>query len=86
MAPRTQRRRCRNCKDELPPKAIVEPARIGATENGDLLWRAALTACAGSLETLFRFVALDVPGDTISQLKRLHVRLGEVIKAREERQ
>lgn len=79
-------RRCRNCPDAadgLPEPPMTKMTTFGG--EGDGLWRAALTGCGTHLELLFRYVALDVPGDPLDQLRRLHVRLGEIIEARERR-
>lgn len=79
-------RRCRNCPeaaDGLPEMPTIKTTTFEG--EGDGLWKAALVGCGTHLELLFRYVALDVPGDSLDQLRRLHARLGEIIDARERR-
>lgn len=74
------RRRCRNCPetDEGLPKQIAPP--VPATYEGESrnLWKAALVGCSTLFELMFRYVALGVPNPPVSQLHRLHQRLGEI--------
>jgi hypothetical protein len=82
-------RRCRNCPEaadglpEVPEAPVIKTTTFEG--EGDGLWRAALTGCGTHLELLFRYVALDVPGDPLDQLRHLHARLGEIVEARERR-
>jgi hypothetical protein len=69
-------------KDGLPEPPVTKTTFEG---EGDGLWKAALVGCGTHLELLFRYVALDVPGDPLDQLRRLYARLGEIIEARERR-
>ena len=84
-----RRRRCRNCpetKDGLPPPE-PEPALETPTFSAEAekLWQYAVYAAGTALETLGGYVAMDVPGDVLPKLKRLHARLGDIIQTREER-
>lgn len=84
-----RRRRCRNCpetKDGLPPPE-PQPAPVTPTfgAEAEKLWQYAVYATSTALEVLGGYVAMDVPGDPLPKLKRLHARLGEIIKTREER-
>lgn len=83
--PRTSR--CRNClvQGKLPPPE-KKPAVKTTIVEGDILWNAALVSCGSSLELLFRYVALDLPGNPVQQLKRLQSRLAEVTAVREDRE
>jgi hypothetical protein len=93
MATRNPRRRCRNCpetKDGLPPPSftVKSQSKLAATAFGrevEKLWQFAVYACSTSMELLGGYVAMDVPGDVLPVLKRLHARLGEIIQTREER-
>lgn len=84
------KRRCRNCpetKEGLPAKSPESQPRTTTYEGeGCELWNAALVGCGTLFELLFRYVALDVPGEPLPQLERLHIRLGEIVKAREEQE
>ena len=80
------KRRCRNCTDDILPIPVPQKTTITCVEEGEGLWKAAMVACGSHLELLFRYVVLDVPGDPIQQLKRLQTRLVEIIGVREERQ
>jgi len=82
------KRRCRNCPETaegLPAREAAVPVTTYEGE-GEELWKAASVACGTLFELLFRYVALEVPGNPLPQLERLHVRLGEIIKARKERE
>ncbi len=87
MAARNRRRRCRNCPDEpeLPPPQPESTATPVSERESEKLWRLTLYGCSSVLETLFGFVAMDMPGDPLPALRRLHARLGEIIQTREER-
>lgn len=81
------KRRCRNCpetKEGLPIQ--VTPIATTYQGEGRELWRAATVACGTLLELLFRYVALDVPGEPLPQFERLRTRLNELIEARKERE
>lgn len=88
MTARNPRRRCRNCPQpgKQEPR-LREPKPLTATYEGesDKLWRQTLYACGTTVELLFGYVAMDVPGEPLPVLKRLHDRLGEIIHIREER-
>jgi len=66
------------------PKSV--PVVTTYEGEGEELWKAASVACGTLFELLFRYVALGVPGKPLSQLERLHARLGEIIEARKERE
>lgn len=87
MAARNSRRRCRNCPEPTVPELPPPTSPLTATYEGEgaKLWHHALYACATMLEVLFGYVAMDVPGECLPQMKRLHARLGEIIKTREDR-
>jgi len=84
-------RRCRNCPeaiDGLPETPATQKTTSKTTTyegEGDGLWKAVLVGCGTHLELLFRYVALDVPGDPLTQLCQLQTRLGEIIESRERR-
>jgi hypothetical protein len=81
------KRRCRNCpetKEGLPTE--TQPRITTYEGEGCELWNAALVGCGTLFELLFRYVSLDVPGKPLPQLERLQIRLGEIVKAREERE
>ena len=80
-------RRCRNCPEAIDGLPEMSAASKTTTYEGegDGLWKAALVGCGTHLELLFRYVALDVPGDPLTQLRQLQMRLGEIIEARERR-
>lgn len=86
---REKRRRCRNCpdtKDGLPPpEPMVAVASPTTRPDAEKLWQFGLYSCSTVLELLFGYVAMDMPGDPLPKLKRLHARLGEIIQTREER-
>jgi len=89
MAVRNKRRRCRNCPEEanaLPPPQ-PQPAATTPTfgSESSRLWQFSLYACNTALELMYGFAVMDVPGDPVPSLKRLHTRLGEIIQLREER-
>jgi len=54
--------------------------------EGAELWKAASVACGTLLELIFRYTVLNVPGKPLSQLERLHVRLGEIIEIRKKKE
>ena len=84
MSTRVKNRRCRNCPEtkEGIPKQVVSPPVATYQGEGRELWKAATVACGVLLELLFRYTVLGVPGKPISQLERLHMRLGELIDLR----
>jgi len=63
------------------------PGGVIHTYEGEAaqLWQHAIYAGATLAELLFGYVALDVPGDPLPAMRRLHARLGEIIQIREER-
>ena len=81
------RRRCRNCPDPDEQEPPTPTTSVTMTYEGECgsLWRHALSSCGTLLDLLFNYVVMDVPGDPLLQLKRLHARLGEIIQTREER-
>lgn len=81
-------RRCRNCPEPTKEgiQAKAAPAPVTYEGEGRGLWTAALVGCATLFELLFRYVSLDVPGEPLPQMRRLHQRLGEIIAAREQRE
>lgn len=82
------KRRCRNCPEteEGLPKQLPKQLTVTYKGEGTGLWKAASVACGTILELLFRYVTLNVPGEPLPQLKRLHTRLGEIIKVRSEQE
>jgi len=83
-------RRCRNCpetKDGLPlPQLQPQPATLPSFGvEAEKLWQYAIYAAGITTGMLGGYVAMDVPGDVLPKLKRLHTRLGEIIQIREER-
>jgi hypothetical protein len=81
-----RKRRCRNCPETDIP-VLPPPAPRPATYEGEgaKLWHHVIYACATLVEVLFGYMAMDVPGDCLPQMKRLHARLGEIIQTREKR-
>lgn len=59
------------------------PPTFGA--EAEKLWQYAIYTTGTLLEALGGYVAMDVPGDVLPKLERLHARLGEIIRTREER-
>lgn len=87
MAVRFKRKRCRNCpetKEGLPAQSPSPISVTSYTGEGNGLWKAVSVACGTSLELMFRYVALSVPGKPLPQLERLYARLGEIIKLRKQ--
>jgi hypothetical protein len=85
---RDPRRRCRNCPEDkqgLPPPEPPKPKTATYEGESEKLWHQALYSCGNLVELLFGYVAMDVPGDPLPAMKRLHARLGEIIQTREER-
>ncbi len=88
MPPRYKsKRRCRNCpetKEGLPVQSPLPALVTTYVGEGDGLWTAISVACGTLFELMFRYVALNVPGKPLPQLKRLHARLGEIIEIRKQ--
>lgn len=80
MAPRSKRRRCRNCPDvpmtQTPPSEIVD-------SEGKKLWQHAVYSCNNTIEMMAGYVAMGIFGNK-SQLQHLAERLNEIIKNHKE--